>query len=379
MEAFWVFIDWVAPPIIILVAAVAGKRETVAYQNAIVSIVFIWISLLAALRYQTGGDWDGYESYFDAVDIYANIYEGYLGSSHMLQYEPGYYVISYIVKSLGLSYLAVNVLSIFVFAFALYRFVCKEYLPLYFVSLIFIGLPHITLYYNQVRQALALGFVLMAVQSSTKKSFFALGILALSFQVTSVVFLICGVIAWFKAGFFEKLIRVGLVCIPIAIFLVRVTNIAAYDLLRIFLPENFQFKIDLYQEEDTGFGAFRFLTILYIVYCTVFLFAKYQLMRDIKVSQEYIIKLTLLCSLLVPYSVILFPNAYPFFNRSLVFSMILFSMSGSVLHKYSLGNRGPKLILIPFYGLGLLSMVYYFVTLYTYESVYIPYKSFIFP
>lgn len=369
---------WVIPPILILFAVVAGKKENVGSQSLVALITFFWISLLAALRYQTGGDWDGYENYFEAIDVHSGIFEGYVGNPLMLQFEPGYYVVGFVFKYFGLPYFAVDIFSVFVFVFAVLRLTHKESLPPYIIVLIFIGLPQLTLYYNQVRQTLAIGFVLMAIQSKTKKSFFAFGILALSFQVSSIVFLVLSVIAKFKAGFFQKIFRAGVVGIPIAVAFVAVANLNAYDLLKTFLPENLQFKIDIYQEEETGLGVFRFATILYIIFSAVFLFISYNKITIMKISQKYIIRISLLCSFLVPYSVVLFPNSYAFFNRGLVFTLILFSLSGSILHKYELNNSGQSFALIPFYGLGFISIAYYFVSLYIYGPVYIPYKSFVF-
>lgn len=376
MEILILFGVWLVPPVILLIVAPFAGRKTVSSQNAIVSIIFVWISLFAALRYQTGDDWYGYETYFNAIDVRTNIIEGYLGTPLLLQFEPGYYVVSYIFKSLGFSYLSVNAFSVFVLAFALLRFNYKEKLPLYIVLLIFAGLPQLTLYYNQVRQALAIGLVLLAIQSNTKKSFVIYGVLALSFQISVVIFLILGLLARFKSDYVKKIFKAGLIGIPFSLAFVMITNLSAYDLLRAFLPENFQFKIDVYQEEGTNFGIFRLVTILYIIFSSIIIFKHYKKRHALTTKHLYIMRMTLLCSLLVPYSVILFPNSYAFFNRGLVFALIILSLSGSILHKYALNNVDQEINLASFYGLGLISVAYYFIALYVYEPVYIPYKSF---
>jgi hypothetical protein len=222
---------------------------------------------------------------------------------------------------------------------------------------------------------MAIAFVLLAIQSKSNKSFLVFCCSALLFQFSSVVFLIIAFAVRYFESFSLKIFRVALVSIPLAALFFASGVVDPYEIVRLLLPESLKFKIDIYEEEETSMGTLRLVTTAYLLFIAYHLFKKAKINNTITTLKTQMIVNALLCTLLIPYSIIIFQNSYAFFGRALVFSLILLSISGAILHKEALKEGQSKIGLLPIYGLGALSFSYYFISLYLYSDVYLPYKS----
>jgi len=358
-----------------LAATIIFERRNRSLQGVISLMSLFWASLFAAARYQTGDDWHGYEIYYEAINTSLGLLDAYLGDPLMLQFEPGYYFISYGIKLTNAPYVVVNFISVFALFFSVIYFLKKSSLPPYFVVLIFLGLPLISLFYNQVRQAIAIAFILLAIQTKNNKSFVLFCCFAFIFQFSTIIFGLLVFLARFYESFSLKFFRSVLFLMPVTAFIISLGLVEPYELLKLLLPESLEFKIDIYKEEETSLGMLRLVSVGYLIFFANYIYIKLKNLVLLTCLERRVVVCTLLGALLVPYSLILFPNSYAFYGRAVVFVLIVSSFSGAILHKRVLKQRRSMISLGPIYGLGVLSVFYYFVTLFTYSNIYLPYRS----
>ena len=378
MNIFTTFSVWVLPPLMVLFSATAGGKKNSSIREIIALMALLLASFFAAARFQIGDDWRGYELYYESINIDTGLIESYIGNTLMLQFEPGYYFVSYLTKSLGATYSAVNAISVASLFFTIIFLIKKMSIPPYFIILIFLGLPLVQLFYNQVRQSFAIAFVLLAVLSRKDRSFIVFSFLALSFQFSTVIFIILAFMARHYESISLKFFRFALIFIPISAAIFAAGVVDSYSLIKLALPDSLAFKVDLYNEEVTSLGTFRLGTVAYVIFLATYLSKKLRKNYFVTTLESRIITTSLLSTLLIPYSLLAFPNSYAFYGRALVFALILLSISGAILHKYTIQNSQNIKDLLPIHGAAALSLIYYFLTLYLYSEVFFPYNSIFF-
>lgn len=365
---------WCLPIFLIFISTAVNSDKNSYIQDFIVVLALFLASIFAAIRFETGDDWSGYEYYYNSIDVESGLVDGYFKNVLMVQFEPGYYFIAYGLRLIDASYSAVNAISVTSLFIALMFSVRRLSVKPYFVVLIFLGLPLISLFYNQVRQSFAIAFVLFALQARSKKFFFILLTISLLFQFSVVVFVVVAVMSRFYKKLAYVIFNYGMFFMPFLALIIWLKILNPYEFLKIFIPDNLIFKIELYQEEETSVGVLRFFGVGYLMMVAYLIFNKFKNINKFQDLDSDFVIVALLSALLIPYSLLFFPNSYAFFGRILVFALIMLSFSGSILYK-NIGSRQG--CLLPLYGLGLLSNLYCAVTLYIYSGVYFPYKSII--
>jgi hypothetical protein len=335
------------------------------------SILFYIVAVIAGLRFQTGDDWAGYESYFDSIAINENIINSYLDYSHAMQFEPGYFILAYLTKNNGFSYISINLISCILLTFSLIKVIKKFNGNISNFLIIFIGLPYIILMFNQVRQALALSFIFLGIayykRSYLKEIIFYL--IALLFHYVSILFIAIICLVRVNEIMWKKISYVAILMAPI-IYLAKYLGVFnPYTILYAITPSSLHFKIEMYGEEATEIGIARYGVIAFFgVLSFIFINKLYSMESEIKL----LIKIAITGSIFILYSVMFFPNSYSFFGRILIFSMICYSIILSDF-KFFVGNINilKKCRLI----LALISLTYYFLTIINYSDVYLPYRS----
>lgn len=366
---------WVAPPFLIIIASITGLSARASGSDWVAIAIFAWISVAAAVRFQLGDDWRGYEIYYDAIDINIDIVEGYFSSQLMTQFEPGYYVLAYITKSAGLPYQAIDALSVLMFFLVVVRIKQKESIPIIMILFIFSGAPYISLYYNQVRQLIAISFLFLALQSKINRNIIILFITAMFFHFSSVIFVIIILLSKINEKYFQIVFRIFIGLLPLSFALFYFGGVTGYDLIGQVAPDNLQFKVEIYQNEETAVGLLRIIMILFVIVMALFINQKMLKIKDTTITQNIIIKASILAALFVPHSVMFFPNSYAFFGRILVFSFLLFAFTGAIFHKQLIKGSISQNSIIPFYALGFLSTAYYVIALSTYPDDFLPYRT----
>jgi EpsG family len=366
---------WGFPLIAVLIATHTGTQKKQTIQNIICALAFLWASFFAAIRFQVGDDWQGYELYYAAIDTSMGIVESYISDPHMLQFEPGYFIVSYLAKQLGAPYSVINMISVSITALALLIFAKRISAPLYLPTVIFLGIPLISLYYNQVRQCFAIGFLLLAISSKRTRFFTVFAIAALLFQFSSAIIVLLNLLTRKSESLSVATFRFALALLPIAILVLAIGLFNPYALLKFVLPQALAFKIDIYEQEETALGLLRIASAAFITFTSIHLYKLLRCQLDLSKIERQIVTTSLLTALLVPYALITFPNSYSFFGRALVFALIFLSFSGAIMQKHKLISAQNTIKLKPVYGLALLSVVYYGFSLVNYSEVLLPYRS----
>ena len=131
----------------------------------LVATFFVGTFLLIFMgtRYETGCDYWGYLVRFNY--LYQD--ENYL--SYLPAEEPGFHLLNFAIKSFGLDYVWLNVSASLIYLICLFRFARISPRPLLLIALFF-PILIVQLGMSGLRQALAVGFLLLAFANYTEKN-----------------------------------------------------------------------------------------------------------------------------------------------------------------------------------------------------------------
>lgn len=151
---------------------------------------FILIILISSLRAESvGTDNPAYSEWYNSIDLNLSLYE--LITLNIIDFEPGFVILNYVIKSLDFNYnLALVFYSILVWGpiFYFYKYF-KNYF--YFVIFTLITLGYLFFTFNGQRQAIAIGFIFLATKYLYEKKnikFIISIIIATSFHFSAILF-----------------------------------------------------------------------------------------------------------------------------------------------------------------------------------------------
>ena len=146
-----------------LFATVVPLRADRSLRKFLLLFFFIICSILIGLRYRVGGDWSGYIVMFNSV-------EGLNFLSLFALSDPGYQILNWISAKLGLGIFGVNLTGGAIFLYAILVFCQRQPMP--WLGLL-VAIPYLVIVVGMgySRQAIALGFVLLAFVKWPEKNF----------------------------------------------------------------------------------------------------------------------------------------------------------------------------------------------------------------
>ncbi|MAL03697.1 MAG: hypothetical protein CL625_05415 [Arenimonas sp.] len=153
--------------------------------RALAILFALTLAVFVSTRYEVGCDFTGYENRFLQLQDYLSwgaVFE---------QGEAGFHLLSLLVLNLGLPYTGLLFLSGLIYIFCLARFSRLTERPLTFLALCFPVLV-IQLGMSGIRQALALGFLLLAFAAFADKKRLAMAVwilVASQFHTSAIIFL----------------------------------------------------------------------------------------------------------------------------------------------------------------------------------------------
>lgn len=170
-----------------VLAAVLPIRGNAQFRALMMRSFAVVATLMIGLRYQIGVDWITYLDYvYRAIGV--SLFEAIkLG-------DPGYMAINWLSAKLGLGIVGVNLIGGGLFVYGLLRF-CKQQ-PFPWIAIV-VAVPFLIIVVGMeyVRQAMALGFIFLAMSIWEKKSIFKycfLILIAALFHRSAVVMLFFG-------------------------------------------------------------------------------------------------------------------------------------------------------------------------------------------
>ncbi len=238
--------------------------------NYIFIVLYILFVLFVGTRYETGCDFFGYFSRFQMI--------GTRFESLAQITEPGYYLLSYLVKSSGLDFVWVNVFGALIFFFFYIKFAKNHHNPLLLVTLMF-PLLVIQLSMSGVRQAIAVAFLMGAFDAffKGKRVSVVLYVLAAStFHQSAIILLPIALMIGRTFSMFRTIVAIVLM-MPVATYLLS-------DRLDVYQD---RYLLELYGEMSSGGAVYRLgllliTSILFEVYrkrMAVYFPSEYNLMR----------------------------------------------------------------------------------------------------
>lgn len=141
------------------------------------------VLLLVGLRFEVGGDWANYQSIFD--------FSRYIGIGRVLSMpDPGYGLLNWLIKRMGLGIWGVNLVCALIFAWGLTRFARQQPNP-WLVFLVAVPYLIIVVAMGYVRQGVAIGLILAGLTVLDRGMIRFLGymVLAAAFHKSAVVVL----------------------------------------------------------------------------------------------------------------------------------------------------------------------------------------------
>lgn len=157
----------------------------------VISILFtMWLCIFIGLRHEVGGDWNNYLRHYE--ELY---YESF--AVRVKEWNPGYVIIQYISKYLGLGIYGVNTIAGLIFLCSFWVFLTYFKIPAYWGFLIAYPYVIMVVVNGYTRQGVALGFLLIAIRLLCEyKIFLTIGFLMLAstFHESALIFSLW--IAW---------------------------------------------------------------------------------------------------------------------------------------------------------------------------------------
>ena len=370
----WVTIA--AIPIVIFLYFSQQERNI---SNTIGIGYIILISIIGGLRFQTGDDWAGYTEYFSAIAITLTPLDAYNASVSM-NVEPGFFLLCYIIKYIGGSINNIFLIASLFCGYAVVKFKKIHDVDIAYCAILYLGFPFLLLHFNEVRQSLALSFILLSIMEyiTSKRIFIVIlfFILAPCFHYSSVAYIAIFLMSQIaKKSNFEPWIFSFSILLITSFFLFKIDP---FGILIHLLPEKFELKILLYAEDKIELGAGRHLITMMLVFVFTYIFKLKKIFRDSESAFFSILNITQFSIIITILAIYIFPNSYTFFNRMFLFTWILISVSTSVkildlnFKMLSHFNVITKSILILF------SLIFYARIILLYPEAWIPYRSYLF-
>lgn len=320
-------------------------------------IVFFWgffLLLFMGTRYWVGCDYFGYLSRFNNID-----YEGPF-FSYLFREEPSFHLLNYFVHSFDLGYVWLIFVSSLIILICYIRFSFLSARPLLVLALFF-PVMIVQLGMSGLRQAIAAGFVMMALTSFTamgRVSFVVLILLGSTFHKSAIIFLpLVFLIGKEFSGL--KLLLMSFVLLPLVGFLLG-------DRLDVYQD---RYVDQIYGQSSSGGALIRYVLILipYVFFLYVRDSVKHELSRIYP-----------LMNLFMFLTIAVFPLAI--FSTTALHRMIYYLMPVSILVFVSCApyflksNLARVSILMPVLVYGVY-LVGWFGSSRHADSCYVPYKS----
>lgn len=156
--------------------------------------LFLCFWLIAGLAWQTGVDWKVYEAVFDQAHTIGQVFKTGAFASDDISTEPGYKLLSSIVKSFSDEYQMLQLSALFIGSVFFFKALSK-YTQNYFAALlIYLGYVYLTLNMSGIRQAVSLSIVFYGLQFVKNKQFwryFIVILFAAMFHYSSLIMIPC--------------------------------------------------------------------------------------------------------------------------------------------------------------------------------------------
>ncbi|WP_297481045.1 EpsG family protein [uncultured Photobacterium sp.] len=226
------------------------------YSKLAFIVSFFILFLFGSLRLDTGWDFATYRFYFNKVDTISIFLTN--GFSPLVYFDLGFKFLISIIKSIGLGFQTLIFICNLFVIYCVYSFINRHIEYKNSAILLFYSLCYLFINFSILRQGIAAGLVLLAIDSYFNKRNLKVLIYLLTatlFHFSAIIFLpliFLSTIIKIKKGFFITILLI------ITIFAISHISIfeVFYNIFHSFLPQGLNQKIEFYIN-STRFGASR--------------------------------------------------------------------------------------------------------------------------
>ncbi len=330
---------YIVPIFVSALLALLCELGIIKSNKYIYGFLLLIIAVFAGLRYETGQDWLSYKNYFNRIELIYGPIDSYFSDLGNFQFEIGYFLINYYIKTLGFSYSVVFLIASLFCSYCVFRFTSVFNINKYFILTNYISFSFMVLHFAQVRQSIAIGFFFLGCYYFLKNENKLKGILiclfGLLFQFSSIIYIILLLFVLY----YPKKVKYQIVSVLIVLVLFIVSlNYGMYSVLKLVSPTSLYTKIDIYEEEQSVQGSGQLFNGLYLLVCAGYIT---YFMRNLRTEYVFICKFAVFSLLLTIFAIFVFPGNYVMYSRLYVLSAIfqgfamsiIFSITKNILHK----------------------------------------------
>lgn len=325
-----------------------------AAQFVVIAGLCLVLILFAGTRDNVGCDYHGYWHRFESFYFVPGIVH-YLGLS-----EPGFHLLNLAVIELGLDYMSLNVAASAIYILCIARFAWLQRDPVLLVTLFF-PVMIIQLGMSGLRQALAVGFILIGLVQFTSGKKLATGfwiLVAASFHTSAYIFLPVAFLAGVRIST-PRLLAALLIMAPVAAFLIG-------DKLALYSD---RYIDEIYGDQSSGGARIRYILLI----IPAIFFEIYRKKMEFYFPKTY--KLMRLYSLmtfaLLPVAILSSFALHRFIYYVMPVSLLITANLPYVIFKPSQAKLGRVLPLL----LYVVYLVGWFSTSKHADACYVPYNS----
>lgn len=259
-------------------------------RNFCIGLMFVIFVLLAGLRYRIGGDTINYIYYYNQIHPI-----NYLRMSDFTdsRFAPGYLIVTSICKFFTTSFVLVQMVNAIFVNCVLFWFLRRNCQHIFFALLIFFFFLYPLVLFEQIREAFAVGFFLLAWPAFCQRKWwlwYIFALVAISFHVSAFMmfliplFTLPGIKQIFIFGR-----RTWFICIAVWALGVAIQAVFFRYIEMLMFTESMMERAQTYSQSDLGGSVFNINGILsqlikFIAYPVV---AMYFLQREEKFKRGY--------------------------------------------------------------------------------------------
>jgi hypothetical protein len=365
-----------APILLSVFLALLHRWRLVRADQTLIGVLALIAALISGLRFEIGQDWPAYAQFFDDVDVGVGPIDSFTGHSGYPAFEFGYHELNYLIKILGGNYhLVLLVASLFI-SFSIYKLIMRIRANGFYVLAMYFSYGYLVLQFAQVRQSLAIGFILLAcahyATSRNRLQTLFIAMLGVLFQFSALMYVGTLALALYWRENWSVKMGFGflvLFCAPLLFFREQINFYTV--LAEIAFSESAQGKIAIYEQMQEPQGSGVVFVAMYLLAMTLYL-VKYAEVVD--PSLRYLVRFAIAATLLTVLFVAIFPDSYVMFSRAYVVASIL---QGAAVAMVVENRRGaPHLLML--LGSLAFAIVYCLRLLILMSHEYFPYRTFLF-
>jgi hypothetical protein len=362
-----------------LIARLAGYRLKQVY---LISILVI-LTLFSALRFESGQDWDGYETFFTELDLQLGVTQYfYYGGATTSRFEIGFYFLNYIIKLLNGSYFHVLAICSVISGISIYTLYkpIKENTDFAIIS--YIGYAFLILGFAQARQSIGLAFFLFALASYLHKKRSFLGFLGLAsigvlFQYSVTIYIAMAIMGYFLTRFasFGRVVIFGLLGLAV---LVKNLNTNLFEIFMLLaFNDTISEKLVIYNDTLTTGSVLNFIYSLVLLLNAGFVYINTKFQSEFR--NRFLLNLTAF-SLYVSFLIVfVLPGFYPLYSRIYILGSLLLPLSFFWITSSSTKQKKQTAVFSVFLAANYLAlMISCFRLFFLLSDEYLPYNTWLF-